>query len=326
MTRDLRDFVGNPEAYAGQNADGSYTPIRSTLTDEELQRHARGQDTLGTYVVWYDKARFFVFDIDDRDLQLARRLSDECEARGLSAGIEFSGRKGFHVWVLFDGWMEAADMQRLAKDIAATVGFNGEVFPKQGSARDLGSLVKLPLGKHAVTGADSRFLKEPQVNTTTRFSEVFDKLPAPVVQQPKGGGPLPCLDSIQSNPPANGERNNLYFHFAAHMRRMGLHEDAIAAVLTDMWLDPDPGEIEELVRNSEFSGPTCDSVPDERHCGEACIKQRAKGLSLRPGQLRNGQEGELIVVKVGPRKGQVLDLEHPDMDQAKGTLRKGDGN
>ena len=97
MTTDLRDFVGNPDAYAQQNADGSYTPIRQPILDEDLGDHLSGQVTFGTYVVQFDKARFIVFDIDDHDLLMAKQLAEEAMKRGLHAGIEFSGRKGFHV-------------------------------------------------------------------------------------------------------------------------------------------------------------------------------------------------------------------------------------
>lgn len=326
MTTDLRQFVGNPEVYAGQNADGSYTPIRQPITDDELARHQAGQDTLGTYVVWYDKARMFVFDIDDHDLGMAKDLAATCEKYGFHPGIEFSGRKGFHVWVLLDQWMLGSEVQQVAKAIAREVGFNGEVFPKQAAVRDLGSLIKLPMGVHAVTGNPSRFLSEPQVDTGVTFAKALGTLPAPPARVVKGGGPLPCLDSIQENPPGEGERNNLYFHFACHLRRMGLHEEAVEAVLREMWTDPDPGELETVVMNSEFSGPTCDSVPDARHCGEACIKNRARGLSVRPGQLRNAQEGEMLVVKAGPgvAGSNIRNIIHPDAEAGVVNLRKRD--
>lgn len=327
MTANPYNFIGNPDAYAIQNKDGSYTPVRSQLDAGLLADHIAGVTTLGTYVVHYDKARFFVFDIDDHDLLMAKQLAEECSKRGLHAGIEFSGRKGFHVWVLFDQWVSAADMQRLAKDIAATVGFNGEVFPKQGAARDLGSLIKLPLGKHAVTGNKSRFLMEPQVNPITRFVTEFDKLPAPAPATRNRLGQK-CIDSIQDDPPKPGTRNDLYFHFACFMRRNGLHDEAIRAVLEELWLDPDPGEIDSVVANSEFSGPRCDSVPADRHCGAECIKQKAKGLSVRAGQLKHAMPGELIVVRVGGKlspSDKVVNIEHDDAEAIVAKLRS-DGN
>ncbi len=328
MTVDLNQFVGNPEVYATQNADGSYTPMRTPLDASVLNAHEVGALTVGTYVVWYDKARMMVFDIDTHDLAMARALAAECEKLGLRPGIEFSGRKGYHVWVLLDTWMNAGDVQRVAKSIAAAVGFNGEVFPKQAAVRDLGSLVKLPGGLHAVTKQASKFLREPGISPASVVQGVAASLPAPAVAGASAGagGPLPCVDSIQTNPPGEGQRNVLYFHFAAHLRRMGLHEDQVEAVLRTLWTDADPGELEAVVTNSEFSGPTCDQVPPDRHCGAACIKQRAKGLSVRPGQLRNAQDGDLVVVEVKQETGNTVGVVHPDATAGKAVLRGQGGN
>jgi len=325
VTTDLRDFVGNPDAYAQQNADGSYTPIRQPILDEDLGDHLSGQVTFGTYVVQFDKARFIVFDIDDHDLLMAKQLAEEAMKRGLHAGIEFSGRKGFHVWVLFDGWYSAAQLQRLGKDIARVHGFNGEVFPKQGAARDLGSLVKLPLGKHAVTGNDSRFLVEPKLNPLGALQAAVDVLPPPPVPQSRSQVGQKCIDSIQTDPPKEGTRNDLYFHFACFMRRMGLHAEAIQAVLDELWQGAAPGEIEGVVERSEFSGPTCDNVPADRHCGAECIKLKAKGLSVRSGQLKHSQPGDLIVVRVAGKlnpSDKVVNIEHDDAEAVVAKLRE----
>lgn len=323
MTTSLQDFIGNPDAFARQNDDGTYTPIRRTINPGELQQHARGEASYGTYVVWFDKAHFIVFDIDEHDLDLAKQLAAECDRRGLDAGIEFSGRKGFHVWMLSNAWHEASDLQRLGRDIAATVGFNGEVFPKQGVARDLGSLVKLPLGVHAVTKNRSAFIREPMLNVPERVDAAIAKLPPDTHgHAPTGQSGLPCMDSIQNDPPKPGTRNNLYFHMACQMRRGGLHAEAIQAVLEELFKNPDPGEIEAIVANSEFSGPICSQLPPERHCGEACILARSKGLSVRPGQVKQAIEGELVVVKVAKHKANMVEFEHPDAEQAKAVLRK----
>ena len=322
MTTDVHDFVGNPNAYAQQGADGSYIPIRSELTEEAIQQHISKKVSIGTYVVWYDKARMFVFDIDQRDLAMARSLAKASEAKGFHPGIEFSGRKGYHVWVLFDKWLPAANLMAVAKSIAAECGFTGEVYPKQGSVRDLGSLIKLPLGVHAVSGDDSKFITEPHVDTEATLDAAFSTIPV-VVPPPASGGIQPCVASIQTNPPMPGERNILYFHLACWLRRMGLLEDAIEILLTGLWKDAAPGEISRVVRNSEFSGPMCDSMPAERHCGEACVKFRSrKGLSIRPGQMRHAVVGELVVVGAGKKSGQVVDIIHPDIVAAKVQLRK----
>ena len=326
---DLTQFVGNPEVYAEQNADGSYTPVHEPLDEAVLQSHVRKLRSVGTYVVWYDKARMMVWDIDDRDLTLAKDIAHVAEQHGFLPGIEFSGRKGYHVWVTLDEWMDAGQVQRAAKAIAAEAGFNGEVFPKQGVARNLGSLVKLPLGRHAVSGEESRFLQVPGKTPAKLVRQLVTSLPEPVVvQRTSGTGPLFCVDSIQNDKPKPGQRNELWFHFACHLRRMGLHAEAVEAVLTELYIDADPGEIGTIVTNSEFSGPRCDALPPDRHCPPGgCIKDKAKGLSTRPGQLKRGMPGELVVVKLGEHaSNKVVFLDHPDIETGGVELRSDDGN
>src|SRR6266511_2276206 len=68
----LKRLVGNPDAYAIQQDDGSYRPIRKTDggTGEPihwhnaLKAHLAGGWTIGTYVITGDKAHTLVFDID----------------------------------------------------------------------------------------------------------------------------------------------------------------------------------------------------------------------------------------------------------------------
>ncbi|MEM2973343.1 MAG: primase C-terminal domain-containing protein [Candidatus Caldarchaeum sp.] len=331
----LKKFIGNPHVFAVQQPDGTYRPIRQPLTDEALQEHLLGKVTYGTYVLNFDKARFFMFDIDNGDITTARALLSASQKYGFRAVLEESGRKGYHVWVLLTDWYKAADVRRVAKAIAAEVGFTGEVFPKQDTARDLGNLVKLPCGVHQVTGARCRLIGTVVLNPLERLETALSKLPAPSSRPSGTSKPstLPCLDSIQENPPQVGQRNILLFHMACHLRRMGLQEQALAAALAVIVPpeDLDPGEFEAIVRNSEFSGPICDQLPEDRKCPpEYCVKTRSnKALSQRPGQLRNAVEGEPVVMIAGPRTpgSNVVPLTHPDAEAVKAALRtRKDGN
>lgn len=329
---ELMDFVGNPDLYAVQQGDGSYQgPVRAPITRNLLTKHLAGDITLGTYTVRYDKARYFVFDVDSRDLALARSLAAEATARGFFPGIEFSGKKGYHIWVLLSGWEPAGDVQRLAKSIAKTVGFTGEVYPKQAVARDTGSLIKLPLGVHQETGNSSKFLTVPGFSTAEGFMKALSALPleASLVTAPANKDFFPCLGSIQDDPPKPGERNNLTFHYAAMLRRQGLHTAALRAVLEDLnaSIGLSQVELDGIISNSEFSGPICDQLPDSRRCGETCIKARSTGaLSLRPGQLRHATDGELVVVQVGKHGAvpNLLELEHPDFTTGLARLKSTD--
>jgi hypothetical protein len=332
---DVSQFVGNPDAFAQQQKDGTYLPVRSPLTPVELDQHVAGQRTIGTYVLHYDKARFFVFDIDDQDLGAARQLSQVCADLGYTAGIEFSGKKGYHVWVLLDQWYPAVDIQRLAAHIASTVGFNGEVFPKQAVARDLGNLIKLPLGRHQVTGVMSRFLTEPHQAPAGVFTQSLAGVPAPALRSSSSSNERPCLSSIQNDPPGEGERNHCMYQFIALMRRAGLEGTALeelAFVMNARFQPPlDSAAVDSILATTEdHYGPICDQLRPERRCGEQCVMQKWRGLNeglhVRPGDVRHAAKGDTIVVRLGdqvPGSNSVY-IEHPDVDKGIVQYRRGE--
>lgn len=324
-------YVGNPDVYAVQNPDGKgYRPVREPLTDELLDQHTAGVETIGTYVLKYDKARFFVFDIDDGSLMMATRLAAACKRLGFHPGIEHSGRKGYHVWVLLGQWYPAKDVRLVAKHIARVVGFNGEVFPKQDVAVDLGNLIKLPQGVHKATGKRSRWLT-PVPSVTSTFPVAVAEAEAAAPPPPKHSFSIyPCLESIQNDPPTDGERNDLMFHFAAHMRRAGLEGDNLEAAcysLNNTFEPPlDDVELESVIRNSEGCGPLCGQLSPKRHCGDKCMTADRRGLQMRPGQARHSATGEYLVVETKRLPDGTLVLEHPDFQvPPEAQLRKSDG-
>jgi hypothetical protein len=77
-----------------------------------------------------------------------------------------------------------------------------------------------------------------------------------------------------------------------------------------------------ILENSRYSGPLCDQIDGDVHCGEQCIKAKHKGLYTRNGALKYAADGEEVVVRVKDRTdgGKVVELEHPDMVQGKAIL------
>ena len=48
--KELMALVGNPDVYAVQHEDGSWTPVRERLTPAVIRRHRAGDITVGTYI------------------------------------------------------------------------------------------------------------------------------------------------------------------------------------------------------------------------------------------------------------------------------------
>lgn len=331
----LQRFIGNPAAYALQLDDGSYKPVRKQVSGSLLKQHIAGEITVGTYVNIGEMARWLCFDVDTGDDAPAEagRVKAAILEMGVpeyATGIEFSGRKGYHVWVLVENYLQASELRRLGRGVLALAEVECEVFPKQDVTRDLGNLVKLPSGKHRVSGMDSEWLTDvPFPMSTTKWETlVVPNLPPELSGRRFNVGAMerfPCMDHILSEGVQSGSRNNQLFHLATMLRRAGLTQEYVALVLNNVNEkgDPlDPFELDAILSSSQNSGPVCDQLPENRKCGDLCIRARTQGLYTRPRQLANAAEGEVVTVVVSSRAGKVIVLEHDDLDTpAKGVTR-----
>ena len=154
---------GRDDVYALQHLKGQYFPVKRPLTLEIYQDPSK---TVGVYPI--DKTGFVkmgIFDIDilkkylgdDRKEldELARKqaqlLRAELHSIGISSKLEFSGSKGYHVWIFLEERVSAVDMYALLTTIKQDVGIidhrlDVELFPKQDSVKEggFGNLIKLP--------------------------------------------------------------------------------------------------------------------------------------------------------------------------------------
>lgn len=174
-------FLGRPDVFARYWQKGDrdgYTPVRRTVTDEDLMAHLNGEQVLGTYPLHPDgTTKTVILDVDGpalgRDGQalampLANRLAESLRQHGLAPIWFDSGGKGFHLWLCF---RESVPARRARRWIARWLdglrpfpeGTIVEVFPKQDRVAPgaLGSQIRLPLGLHPKTGRPSLLRRWP---------------------------------------------------------------------------------------------------------------------------------------------------------------------
>lgn len=336
-TAQLKRLVGNPDAYARQKEDGSWYPVREPLTKDVLQAHLNKDITVGTYVLDGSMARTLVFDLDEgvgeENLRTAEMIAEALEDLGVPSrgiAIEFSGGKGYHVWVVFADYVEAADLRRLGRAVLGITAIKCEVFPKQDRVKDLGNLVKLPGGLHRKTGNENEFIDKPPVGISQQIlNQILEDLPEePTVSGVETEGMFACMHHLQTEGPSEGWRNNGLYHLAVMLRRGGVIEENVVEIVTRAWqkanedtMDPvTEEELNNLLESSKDGGPMCHNIPGEAHCGEHCIAVRHKGLHVRKGEFKYGQEGEVKTVAIKRRRGKMLELEHPDLAQGKVVL------
>jgi hypothetical protein len=140
-------FRGRGDVYGHE--DGRC--VKAPLTPEVFQNHLDGIAAIGVYpmvplgnghgVVWGCS------DIDVDDYAGACRIRDALRAAGVSAFIERSRSKGYHVWVFCEGIVPAADMRRMLMAAHIVADYPArEVNPKQEvlARGQYGNYVRLP--------------------------------------------------------------------------------------------------------------------------------------------------------------------------------------
>jgi len=170
-------FVGRNDDFAEQYRDIQtgeikYRRVGRPLTMDDVQAHLDGVSTYGLYAI--DPAdqsvNWIVWDIDCKDecpavggrsvaLESLKpqvtRIIDAIKRHAFpekAVLVEFSGSRGYHVWLFLNPPIPAVVGYFIGRKIAEEAGLDCEVFPKQ---RELlspfGGLVKAPLGLHRRT-------------------------------------------------------------------------------------------------------------------------------------------------------------------------------
>ena len=167
----LSRFMGRTNPYAIQLKNGAYVPIHKNAGKEALSKHLKGEHTIGSYVIKEDgTVNYGVIDIDcqpekfEEQKEALQRLGELIYSffPEFSRVLEFSGRRGYHVWVFFEKPERPKFVKELIKVRLKIANLrNIEVFPKQDSldGKKLGNLIKIPCGKHK-KGGWSTILKE----------------------------------------------------------------------------------------------------------------------------------------------------------------------
>lgn len=164
----LELFFHRKDVFALQQKNGAYFPEKRIITEEDIEKHLFGEITLGAYCLNTDNTvKWACIDIDGTPEEV-KTLRQEAETiyslfPEFPRILEFSGNKGFHIWIFFNPIVQAAYAQFLVRARLNRVGLNHhEVFPKQtelNESRLYGNLVKIPLALHKKSGKRSEIIK-----------------------------------------------------------------------------------------------------------------------------------------------------------------------
>lgn len=309
----LKNFLGRIDVLAeGYNDKGGvgYCPkkVPKGHIDSFLQRHLDGEKIYGTYLIDAEnKVWFCVIDVDDpNDLDKAKRIYQDIRAKlqfklNVPCLAEFSGRKGYHIWIFFKDRISAEKAENFGKIITHYCGYpHLEVFPKQGSVtkdKPYGNLIKLPLGIHPKDRDKkskiriSDTLKRIDTSLVDSICESYKELLEPKVKPEdfKNKTNL-CITKMLEEGVVEGERNEAIGILTAHFRQAGLSKDMVIKNLEE-WRqksNPPPSQdvvIErvESIFSRELSPWSCSSISAGklgRFCfQDDCIKKPKEGYT-----------------------------------------------
>lgn len=187
----LEAFAGRDDIYSIEMTVGEQrrkTELQETpLTEQQMEEHLRGERTIGTYIQRPNSTvRYIVWDIDiskqfilshgnsgaefEAGLRKAYRKALEIqkllEEKGMHGYIEYSGFRGYHVWLILSEWIPvrfANMMTDVVDEVLDTEDIiNIECFPNKVrlKAGRFGQILKIPYGIHVRSGKRSCFIDD----------------------------------------------------------------------------------------------------------------------------------------------------------------------
>lgn len=157
----IRTFISRYDRYPLQRNNGKYVAIDRLLLPNVVEKHLLGKHTIGAYVLdSQSRAKWICLDADDDQewLGLKTLAADLCEDH-IPSYLETS-RRGGHLWLFLHKSLSGQDARRFGKQLLGGRSLETvELYPKQDALRTgPGSLVRLPLGVHRLTGKRYHFI------------------------------------------------------------------------------------------------------------------------------------------------------------------------
>jgi hypothetical protein len=295
-------FAGLTHVYGTYDPQtGRVRQAKEPVTDQVLLAHLRGEQPYGVYLLVQDRTRAVVVDFDDDDLLRAMAFMTAAEARGISAHVERSKSKGYHVWIFFaEAGVFCAAARAMARSLLQEIGQpQTEVFPKQDrldSETAYGNFINAPLFGRLVPKGRSVFLDpadqmRPYADqweflatvrrlTAEELESALSKeapataaaaacLPADNHAADDSGrtfGLPPCAKSMLKNG-VDGYQRVACFRLAVHLKLAGIPED-LAAVLLKAWSAKNHPPGKQIITPAEINDQVRDAYAKcYRGCG-----------------------------------------------------------
>ena len=144
-------FMGLQNVYGTYDTrTGKVRQVKEPVTEDVIRAHLTGKRSYGVYLLAGEKTAALAVDFDENDLSLPIAYVAGARRYDMSAYIETSKSKGYHVWIFFEqGGVVARKARLVAHKILADMDKQGiEVFPKQdvlANGISYGNFINAPL-------------------------------------------------------------------------------------------------------------------------------------------------------------------------------------
>jgi replicative DNA helicase len=173
-----------------QSADILQSQYDQTLTPAVVEAHLQGNSIISVRLLQpgtnLAKAGCIDFDApkdgsDERTLRevlsLSQRVQQVATSQGFPTYLEFSGRRGFHLWLFADMPLPGATWVKALQNLCYLADYKPkEIYPATATTASDGKAsgrpIKLPCGRHQSSGKWSGFIGEPM-----NWSEGFPVVP-----------------------------------------------------------------------------------------------------------------------------------------------------
>lgn len=192
-------FIGRRDDFALQRSDGRYRRAGYRVSLLELGDHLAGRLTMGTYVIdEQGLCSFAVFDADGvYGLPLLAQVQQRLAGSGIVSYLEQS-RRGGHLWVFLAERLPARLVRGWLLPFAPA---EVEFFPKQDSSQGVGSLIRVPLGVHRLTGERYPFVTY-QEGQPVPFTPSLDGMARYLIANAQRVSIPPAVRAAVEQPPA----------------------------------------------------------------------------------------------------------------------------
>lgn len=217
----FQKFIINKTVVGVQREDGPYIATKVPVTPLLIKKMLKTGAALGTYqqLTYSDMLRWICFDFDCkkdangeikgnvRELQekYVIPFAKKLESSQIKYIVEFSGRRGFHIWVLLNQAITKNQgyqiVEKLLEDFLENEKYGVDRYPKSFSGKvknKYGAMVKIPLSRHQM-GHYSYFIENIFSNSCVMidsFDESFLKKQLEYLKSCSANNPIELIKKI----------------------------------------------------------------------------------------------------------------------------------